>query len=365
MRCSAVLCRVAVVLVAACGFALLVGSGPAKAFNQYDEWFESDSAQDRYTGMLGGTNSSLLEAEAELDHSTPLADEVAEWLATLSTDAGAEAEIGVALEGAALAIPPTAVAVVATAVVAVAGHYFIKHFFGDLGSVSPTNITDHYWNFYPSGSAGTYQGAIPSGPHWVLRYAAQGGNGLVERFTPCNTMSCAGWDSSQLQTNVSGWAWQAAGVKPVGTNVFPNSNYCGAYTGTCFVKYITPPELTAAMKALGATGWLDNGTSSTCPTGSGICVSLPPLVTPTPHTLATTTDPEDAPPEVKYWIYHTILDYWPEPGDPADPGDPVTDPNWEEPYCDVKANYPHVSDGTPGGWTPSRRWPAATRPSSR
>jgi hypothetical protein len=335
------------VSVAACAVALFVSSGAANAANQYDEWFESASAQDRYTHMLDGTNPALLDSEAELNHGTSVADEVAEELATLSTDAGAETEIGVALEGAAVAIPTTAVTVVATAMVVVAGHYFYKRFFGDVGSVSATNITDHFWNYYPSGS-GTYQGVIPSGPHWVLRYAAQGGNGLVERFTPCNTMSCAGWDSTQLQTNVSGWAWQGAGVKPVGTNAYPGSPYCGNYVGTCFVKWITPAQLTAAMKALGATGWISNGTSGACPPGSAICVTLPPLVTPTPSTPATTTEVEHAPAEVKYWIYNTILQNDPQPGDPAAPGDPVTDPNWNEPVCDVKPNWPHESIGTPG-----------------
>lgn len=330
-------------VIAACAslLALCLGSGSALAENQstYDDWFQSASAQDRYTGMLGGTNSALLDAESELNHGTPFADEVAEWLATLSTDAGAEAEIGVALEGAAVAIPPTAVAVVATAVVAVAGHYFYKRFFGDVGSVSATNITDHYWNYYPPGY-GTYQGAIPSGAHWVLRYAAQGGNGLVERFTPCNTMSCSGWDSTQLQTNVSGWAWQAAGVKPIGTKALPGYPYCGNYAGTCFVKWITPAELTAAMKALGATGWINNGTSSTCPPGSGICVTFPPLVVPSMNIPATTTEVQALADPIKDWIYHTILHNDPRPGDPPDPGDPVTDPNW----CTSTTENPHWSD---------------------
>jgi hypothetical protein len=107
-----------------------------------------------------------------------------------------------------------------------------------------------------------------------------------------------------------------------GTLVDVSPTYCGGRSG-CYVRILQAAAMTGAFTA--TTGWLDNGTSSACPSGN-TCVTYPSLTAPATHVPATTTEVEADPDVAKCWIYHTIIHFDPQPGDPADPGDPVTTP---------------------------------------
>jgi hypothetical protein len=244
----------------------------------------------------------------------------------LATDAGAEGGIGAALEGTSLTVPPAGATVLATAFVVIAGEHFLKHFWGDLGSTQSSSsggyVCQATWQYFPAGT-NTYGGRI-TGSHWTLTYTVcNGGKAGVQILDPCTSLSCAGWDSGMLTSDIAGYGWAGpSGMVHRGTlvDVFPT--YCGGRSG-CYVRILQAAAMTGAFTA--TTGWLDNGTSSACPSGN-TCVTYPSLTAPATHVPATTTEVEADPDVAKCWIYHTIIHFDPQPGDPADPGDPVTTP---------------------------------------
>jgi len=313
---------------------LSIGTSPARADSQYDTWFQTDSAQSRYASLLDGQNSAMWGAEqSELTTGSDIAAQAAEYLATFAADAGVEEGIGTALAGATLAVPPTAVTVAATALVVAGGVYFFKKFFGNVGSSSDTatNVETFVWQYSNPCGGSNWTPSPPSGPCWNLRTTS-----YTYWCVPGSPSGCYSVRPSYLSTD--GEAAATSADFPVTRATSDAKLY--PYT----VERYWTTDLGSAFAA--QTGWQNNGGSSTCAGTVAACLTYPPLAVPTTGTPAMTAEVESSPDAVKYWIYHTIIHYDPQPNDPADPGDPVTDPNWTSPDgngCQLKTHWPHVS----------------------